>query len=244
MEQAFAVLSNFFPEPMAFDRHRDGQPFSIERNNLMSERKKKSTEQSPVQPDADESAEGKIGDDKGISPEALELFKKLKGDPVTVRDTILAAFRKHLFDGFNTLVTACVLVEDVTLCKRLLAVVIEMGQYGMFRMSVLMELMTIVTDSPSPEVQDAATQALTKLQRGIGGLNFLCGPPITKTSLKRIRSLIEEATTGGQEKNDGSDHPSAPATPPGSARNGGKETVTGDKRGRRPALTHPVEQVI
>ena len=112
----------------------------------MAKRRMKSADRPAVQPAEEEPAEGQTTEEICVSPESVELFIKLKGGVASVRNTILAAFRESCFDGFQTLAAACLVVDNVTLCKNLLVVMTEMGRYGVFRVQALSQLMAIVAD--------------------------------------------------------------------------------------------------
>ena len=94
----------------------------------------------------------------------------------SVRNTILAAFRESCFDGFQMLAAACLLVDNVTLCKNLIVVLTELGHYGEFRVLALTQLMTVVAYASSAEVREAAAQAIATLQSKSRGFDFLAGP--------------------------------------------------------------------
>ena len=142
----------------------------------MARRRMKSADRLAVQPAGEEPAEGQMTEEICISPESVELFIKLKGGVASVRNTILAAFRESCFDGFQMLAAACLLVDNVTLCKNLIVVLTELGHYGEFRVLALTQLMTVVAYASSAEVREAAAQAIATLQSKSRGFDFLAGP--------------------------------------------------------------------
>src|SRR5258706_15951055 len=69
---------------------------------------------------------------RDMFPEFQLLFDKLNGDAVTVRDTILEAFRKSWLEGFDKLATACSMPANAPMRQRLVAVIGKLGRYMVF----------------------------------------------------------------------------------------------------------------
>ena len=165
----------------------------------MTDRTKTSTDQSSSQAIAGQSPSDDAASRLPLSPEVHEQLCRLRsGDPVKVRETLLAAFRKSDNDGFDFLVAACIVVPDVPMCERLMWVLAELRRYAPFWAAVSLAYFEIVRGTPSAQIRRMAAAGIGELICCDITRDDLSPPAYNAAVRKRICKRIVEATTGSQ----------------------------------------------
>jgi hypothetical protein len=178
---------------------------------------------------------------RDMFPEFQLLFDKLNGDAVTVRDTILEAFRKSWLEGFDKLATACSMPANAPMRQRLVAVIGKLGRYRAFELQAQWELEFLARRAPAENVRKAAARALGTVQRYNDWLAFDFSPEGMSRETKRVCAMIESATTGKAAKRAESAHRPPPAPKSSRSRRCRKARTAGEVQSE-PNRDEAVEQ--
>jgi hypothetical protein len=134
-----------------------------------------------------------------ISPESPDeremraLLTNLLGDDETLRKTLVDAFHDHWIHGFRTLYVACLVLPNVELCKRLMAILAVLRHFSMLQINVPMALCSIAAHAYSEEVKEEAERVFATVQSTMHVNDIFNGRPWTHAATKSISDAIAKA---------------------------------------------------